>query len=318
MPLEDNPAPPPFAVREAAAIAAFCVLWSLSFPVTKLALADCPPLLLLTIRLLAAGTITLAIAAAVRRKPPLAGRFTWRDGTVLAALGILNNACYLSFNYLGTRLMPSGLMALIVSANPVLTAVLAAAVLGEAMTVRRTIGLLLGVAGVAVIVHSRLAGGTTSALGVGLAVAALVSMAAGTVLYRRFAPAVDVLAGSGVQMLAGGLVLAPVALALESPGDIVPTARLMGAFAYIVLGSSVAGWFLWFRLVTVVGATRASAWHFLMPPLGMAFGMVMLGEPLEATDLLGVVPVAAAIYLVTRPHRGGPLPARAARSPLRT
>jgi hypothetical protein len=71
--------------------------------------------------------------------------------------------------------------------------------------------------------------------------------------------------------------------------------------AYVILCGSVAAYLLWFRLVTVYGATAASAYHFLMPPLGMLFGWILLGEHVHAPDLLGVVPVAAGIWLVTRP-----------------
>jgi drug/metabolite transporter (DMT)-like permease len=63
---------------------------------------------------------------------------------------------------------------------------------------------------------------------------------------------------------------------------------------------------LWFRLVTVYGATAASAYHFLMPPLGMLFGCILLGEHVHAPDLLGVVPVAAGTWLVTRPPHDEP------------
>jgi drug/metabolite transporter (DMT)-like permease len=140
--------------------------------VSKLALADRPPLLLVTIRLLVAGVITLGIATMLGAKR----RLGWRDGLVLAALGVVNSASYLSFSHLGMRLVPAGLMAPIVSTNPVLTALLAASFLGERMTVRKITGLMLGVAGVAIVVESRLAGGTSSALGIGFAVAALLSM----------------------------------------------------------------------------------------------------------------------------------------------
>jgi drug/metabolite transporter (DMT)-like permease len=297
-----RPAPSISAARgtvnlEPLLVAAFCVLWSLAFGMSKLALLDCPPLLLLTIRFLTAGAITLAIAAALGRK----WRLGWRDGLVLAALGVVNNALYLSLSHFGMRLVPSGLMALIASTNPVLTALLAVAVLGERMTMRRTAGLALGVAGVAIIVESRLAGGTANARGIGLAVASLATISAGTILFKRFAPAVDLVVGNGVQALAGGLVLAPLALTFERVGDIVPGWRFAGAMAYVILCGSVTAYLLWFRLVTVYGATAASAWHFLMPPLGMLFGWLLLEEPLNAPDLIGIVPVAAGIWLVTRP-----------------
>jgi drug/metabolite transporter (DMT)-like permease len=64
---------------------------------------------------------------------------------------------------------------------------------------------------------------------------------------------------------------------------------------------SVVGYLLWFRLLTMFGATAASTYHFLMPPLGILFGWILLGEHVGARDLIGVLPVAVGIYLVTRP-----------------
>jgi drug/metabolite transporter (DMT)-like permease len=278
-------------------IPAFCMLWSLAFAVSKLALADCSPLLLLTIRFLVAGAITLAVAAMLDAN----WRPTWRDGLILAALGVVNHALYLGFSYSGMHTVSSGLMALMVSTNPVLTSLLAACFLGERLTFRKVIGLILGVAGVAVIVESRLAGGTADASGVGFAMAALLSFASGAILFKRFAPRADPVVGNGVQTLASGLAIAPFALSLESAGAIVPTWRLAGALAYLILCGSIVGYLLWFRLLNVFGATAASAWHFVMPPLGMLFGWLLLGEDIHLPDLLGVVPVAAGIWLVTRP-----------------
>ena len=104
-----------------------------------------------------------------------------------------------------------------------------------------------------------------------------------------------------MQTLAGGLALIPFAFAFESVSEIVPTWRLLAAIAYLVLCGSVVAYLLWFRLLTMFGATAASAYHFLMPPLGMLFGWILLGEHVDARDLIGVLPVAVGIYLVTRP-----------------
>jgi drug/metabolite transporter (DMT)-like permease len=278
-------------------IAAFCVLWSSAFAVSKLALTDCPPLLLLTIRFFVAGAVTLAGAAALRANWHL----RWRDGVVLAVIGIANNALYLGFSYSGMHTVSAGLTALIVSTNPVLTAILAACFLGESMTVRKIIGLVLGVAGVALVVESRIASGAASLLGIGFTLAALVSLVGGTILFKRFAPKTDLVIANGIQTLAGGLALAPFAFTFESVGDIVPTWRLLAALAYLTFCGSIVAYLLWLRLLNVFGATAASAYHFLMPPLGMLFGWILLGERVNAPDLIGVVPVAAGIYLVTRP-----------------
>jgi len=104
-----------------------------------------------------------------------------------------------------------------------------------------------------------------------------------------------------VQNLAAGIVLLPFAFTFASVGNIVPSARLLGAFAFLVLGGSILAYLLWFHLLKVCGATAASAYHFLMPPLGMLFAFLVLGEHVEFRDLLGIVPVALGIYLVTRP-----------------
>lgn len=280
-------------------IPAFCVLWSLAFAAAKVALADCPPLWLLTIRFLAAGAITLAGAAMLG----VDRRVSFRDGVVLAATGVANNALYLGFSYCGMRLMPSAMMALIVSMNPVLTGLLATRFLGERLTVRKLAGLVLGIGGVAIILQSRSAGGTTTMAGIGFAVAALLSLTTGTILFKRFAPDADLIVANGVQMLAGAVALAPFAMAFESVGDVVPTWRLLAAFAYLTVLGSIVAYLLWFRLLTVFGATAASACHFLMPPLGMLFGWLLLDEHVHAVDLIGVVPVAAGIWLVTRPGR---------------
>ncbi|MDU3127270.1 MAG: EamA family transporter [Bradyrhizobium sp.] len=95
-------------------------------------------------------------------------------------------------------------------------------------------------------------------------------------------------------------VLWPVALSVSSVHDIVPNPQLLGAFAFLVLGGSILAYVLWFHLLKVCGATAASAYHFVMPPLAMIFAFVVLGEHVALQDLFGVVPVAIGIYLVTR------------------
>jgi drug/metabolite transporter (DMT)-like permease len=282
-------------------VAAFCLLWSSAFAVAKLAIADCPPLILLAARFLLAGGLMLA-AAAVRGVPWTISR---RDLLLFATLGIANQAVYLGLGYVGMHSVSSGLAALVISANPVLTAVLAAAFLRERLTWRKVAGLLLGIGGVAFVVESRLAGGAEHSVGILFTLAALISLVGGTILFKRFAPKGltdgGLWIGNGVQSLSAGLALSPFAFTFESVADVVPSWRLLAAFVYLVALVSVFAYLIWFYLLTVSGATAASSYHFMMPPLGMLFGWLLLGEPVAFTDLIGVVPVAVGIYLVTRP-----------------
>ena len=135
--------------------------------------------------------------------------------------------------------MSAGLGGLIVSANPIFTAVLAALFLNEALTWRKVAGLLLGIIGVGFIVWHRMSAGTDSWHGILFTLASLASIVAGTILFKVLAPKGSLWVGNGIQNLAAGIVLLPFAFTLSSVGDIVPSARLLGAFAFLVLGGSI-------------------------------------------------------------------------------
>jgi drug/metabolite transporter (DMT)-like permease len=277
-------------------IGVFCLLWSFAFVAGKIGVTDCPPLILLTARFSLAGILILGISA-FRGD---AWSLSWRDVCVFAALGIANNALYLGLGYTGLQTVSAGLGGLIVSANPVFTAVLAALFLREPLTSRKVAGLLLGVIGVSFIVWHRISAGTDSWHGILFTLASLASIVAGTILFKLLAPKGSLWIGNGVQNLAAGIVLLPFAFTLSSVGDIVPSARLLGAFVFLVLGGSILAYRLWFHLLRACGATAASAYHFLMPPIGMLFAWMVLGEHVELRDLIGIMPVALGIYLVTR------------------
>ena len=264
-------------------IGVFCLIWSFAFVAGKVAVTDCPPLILLAVRFTLAGVLILGISA-LRGE---AFSLTRRDVVVYALIGLANNALYLGFGYTGLQTVSAGIGGLIVSANPVFTAILAALFLGEAMTWRKATGLVLGVAGVTFIVWHRISLGTDSLHGILFTLASLASIVAGTILFKLLAPKGSLWVGNGVQNLSAGLALIPFASTLSSVSDIVPSLRLLGAFAFLVLCGSILAYLIWFHLLTVCGATAASAYHFLMPPLGMLFAWMVLGEHVAVGDLLG-------------------------------
>lgn len=277
-------------------IVVFCLIWSSAFAAAKMALADCPPLLLLSARFLLAGTLLLAGAA-------LLGSFArvgWRTLALFAGIGVLNNAAYLGCSYMGMTTVSSGFTAVVVSATPLLTALAAAPLLGEGLTRRKLAGLLLGFAGVAIVLRSRIGGGHEDPVGTLFVLAALVALTAGTLAYKRIkVPPGSLVLGSGVQALAGGLALAPVALLVEDPAAVHVTPSLVASFLYLTLCASVGAFSLWLFILNRSSATRASALHFLMPPLGLMYGWLLLGEVVPPLGLLGIVPIALGIRLVT-------------------
>jgi drug/metabolite transporter (DMT)-like permease len=200
---------------------------------------------------------------------------TWRDAAIFAILGVANNALYLGLGYTGLQTVSAGLGGLIVSANPVFTAVLAALFLGETLTWRKVGGLLLGMAGVAFIVWHRISVGSDSLHGILFTLASLASIVAGTILFKLLAPKGSLWIGNGIQNLAGGLALLPFAFTLSSVSDIVPSARLLGAFAFLVLGGSILAYLLVVSSPEECVARPRRALSFPMPPLGAVAFLVL-------------------------------------------
>ncbi len=279
-----------------APIAAFCFLWSSAFAAAKIAVRDCPPLTLLTIRFLIAGALMLGLAAASGRWKLPAGR----DLAALALLGVLNNTLYLGLSWSGMTTVSSAFTAVLISTNPLLIGVLAGPVLGERLGWRKLLGLCLGLAGVALVLRSRLSGMQEDLHGTLLVTGGLVALVAGTLLYKRLKPSSGLWTSTGIQSLAGAAALLPFALMHESIGDARMTASLFWSMAYMIVAVSMGGYYLWFMILGRASATAASALHFLMPPLGLLFGWLVLGEHVSWLDLLGIVPIAFGIWLATR------------------
>src|SRR3954447_325979 len=153
-------------------IGLFCLLWSFAFVAGKIGVTDCPPLILLTARFSLAGILILGISA-FRGEGWQMGL---RDAAGFAVLGVASNALYLGLGYTGLKTVSAGLSGLIVSANPVFTAIFAALLLGEPLTLRKIAGLALGTMGVAMIVWHRMSVGTDQLEGILYTLAALASI----------------------------------------------------------------------------------------------------------------------------------------------
>jgi drug/metabolite transporter (DMT)-like permease len=280
-------------------VALFCLLWSSAFASAKVALHDCPPLILLTVRFFLAAVLMLLLAWATGgwRRP------RWQEVAVLALLGVLNNGLYLGLSWMGMTTVSSAFTAVLISTNPLLIGVLAGPVLGERLGWRKMVGLCLGLAGVALVLRSRMTGMHEDPHGTLLVVGGLIALVAGTLLYKRYTPKTGLWMSTGLQSLAGGIVLLPFAWSFEASAPVHLTASLFWNMAYMIVAVSMGGYGLWFYILGRSSATAASALHFLMPPLGLLFGWAVLGEHVAAMDLVGIVPIALGIWMATRAPR---------------
>ncbi|MCW3781350.1 DMT family transporter [Defluviimonas salinarum] len=271
---------------------AFALMWSSAFTSARMIVADAPPLTALSLRFLISGLIGVGIAGAMGQSWRLS-RGQWRS---VAVFGLCQNALYLGLNFVAMQWVEASLAAIIASTMPLLVALLGWLFFGEKVRPLGIAGLVAGVAGVAIIMGSRLTGGV-SLPGIALCGAGALALAVATLTVRGTSSKGNVLMIVGLQMFVGAGVLA-VAAALTESWQVNWTPRLGLAFAYTTLVPGLIATWVWFRLVDRIGAVRAATYHFLNPFFGVAVAAVLLGETLGLADIVGVVIVAAGILAV--------------------
>ncbi len=142
-------------------------------------------------------------------------------------------------------------------------------------------------------------------LGLAAAVGAAVSMATGVVLTKRWGRPAPLLLFTGWQLVAGGLLLAPLALVFEGPPPPLDLTEAAG-FVYLGLVGTVFAYALWFRGIERLPASAVSFLSLLSPVVATAIGFLVLDETLTPTQILGALTVFAGVLLGQKAATGGP------------
>lgn len=271
---------------------AFAFMWSSAFTSARIIVADASPLYSLAARFLLSGIIGVAIALAMGQSL----RLTRRQWYATALFGICQNALYLGLNFVAMQTVEAGLASIIASALPLMVALASWLVLRERQSVMGVLGLMAGMAGVALIMGTRINQGVdvTGVLLCGIGVLALTFA---TMAVRGATSGGNFMMIVGLQMLIGAAVLFVAALVFED-FRLNPTWPLLAAFVYTTLIPGLTATFVWFLLLDRIGATRAATFHFLNPVFGVTIAAILLGERLGALDLLGVGIVTLGILAV--------------------
>ena len=280
--------------------ALFVLLWSTGFIGAKYGLPFAEPFTFLSIRFV---LIILVLAALAR----LAGA-PWprgRQALHLMVSGALVHAVYLGGVFAAIfHGLPSGMAALVVGLQPVLTALVAGPFLGERITLRQWGGLVLGLVGVALVLASRqgglsLASSGLSWTGLGFAVMALAGITIGTLYQKRFGGGMDLRTGTAVQYVGALLVLLPVAVAGETM-VVHWTWQFVLALVWLVLVLSLGAISLLMLLIRGGEASKVASLFYLVPPVTAALAWALFGESLSPLGLAGMALAALGVALVVR------------------
>jgi probable blue pigment (indigoidine) exporter len=263
-------------------------IWGSTYLVTTQFLPDGYPLTVAMLRALPAGLLLLLV---VRRLP--AGIW-WARAFVL---GALNFSLFWWMLFISAYRLPGGMAATVGAIQPLIVVILAHLVLGSPIRVLSVVAALAGMAGVALLILTPQA--ALDPLGVAAGLMGAVSMAAGTVLSRRWQPPVSSLTFTAWQLTAGGLLLLPAALCLEPPLPALTGPNVLG-FAYLGLIGAALTYILWFRGIVRLEPSAVAPLGLLSPVTAVILGWWVLSQHLTPVQFAGVGLVLASVWLSQR------------------
>lgn len=275
----------------------FVLIWSTGFVVARYGMPHAGPMGFLGLRY-AMSVLAFGLWIAVARAPWPRGRVQWMH---LGVTGLLMHAGYLGGVWVAVKAgLGAGMAALIVGLQPVLTALWLSARGSAGGHVRpvQWLGLVLGLAGLALVVGHKLDLGQAQISNIAPALLALASITAGTLYQKRWVVPCDVRTANAVQLSAALLVTAP--LALLEPYAFDWTGELVAALAWSVLVLTLGGSSLLYLLIQRGAATAVTSLMYLVPPCTAVLAWWLFDEVLTTPSLFGLACTALGVALVVR------------------
>ena len=295
----------PSKLAVAGALGIVYVLWGSTYLAIAYMVESMPPLLAAGVRFLTAGMILIAFLLArdrwQRRRGLTVGRLArptavqWRTAFIVGALLLLGGNGMVS---LAERTIPSGIAAVIIATTPIWLSVFDAGLTRRMPSLLAIGGLVVGLVGVAILLLPSSGLDAFDPIGIGILVVAAISWASGSLYARRGPLPRNQLLGTGMEQLAGGLVLLAAGLAIGEIGGFDPsavtTASLLGLGFLIVFGSLVAFTaYIW--LLNHVPVTTVATYAYVNPVVAVALGIAFRGETLTPRSLLAAALIIGAV-----------------------
>jgi drug/metabolite transporter (DMT)-like permease len=283
-----------------ALLALLATLWGASYTFIKLGVATIPPITLIAARTLIAGLLLLTI---MRWRGLSLPRDTanWRRVLFQACL---NSVIPFTLIAWAERSLDAGLATILNSTAPVFTFLLTFAITRhEPVTLRKLFGVLAGLAGICLIVGVQALGGLGEQLVAQIAIVAATICYAGAAIYSRGFKNLDPMAPAAGSLLSGAAILVPLSLVVDRPWTLAPSASSMLALLGLAVFSTALAFVIYFRLIQTLGSVGTTSQAYLRVPIGVALGVLFLGESLTPTAWIGLGCVVIGVAAMTIPAR---------------
>ena len=295
---EANPQTPNLAT-ELALLLALATLWGASYTFIRIGVATIAPITFIAGRTAIAGLLLLAIMRwrGVTMPTDLA---TWRRFLFQACM---NSVVPWTMVAWGERALDAGLATILNSTAPIFTFFLTLVTRHEALTSRKLIGVLAGMAGICLIVGVQALSGFGERLTAQIVTLLAAVCYAGAAIFGRSFKGLDPMAPAAGSLLTGAAVLIPLSLVVEQPWTLAPSGNSLLALLALAVFSTALAFVIYFRLIQTLGSVGTTAQAYLRVPIGVAFGVLLLGERLSPTAWIGLVCVVIGVAAMAIPRR---------------
>lgn len=286
--------------RELALLIALATLWGASYTFIKIGVETIPPITLIATRTLIAGLLLLAVLRFRGLSLPK-DRATWGRFLFQACL---NSAIPFTLIAWAEKTVDAGLAAILNSTTPIFAFLLTALLTHhEPVTGRKLFGVAAGIAGITLVVGLEALNGAGDQLPAQLAIVAATICYAGAAIFGRGFKSLDPMMPAAGSLICGAVILMPLSLAIDRPWTLVPSTASIIALLCLSVFSTALAFVIYFRLVHTLGSVGTTAQAYLRVPIGVAIGVIFLGESLSSTALVGLACVITGVAAMTIPAR---------------
>lgn len=285
---------------ELALLLALSTLWGASYTFIKIGVETIPPVTLIAARTLIAGAVLVAILR-LRGLTLPTDRKAWGRFLFQACL---NSVVPFTLIAWAEQTTDAGLATILNSTSPIFAFLLTALITRhEAITGRKLFGVAAGLIGICMIVGVEALGGVGHGLWAQLAIVAATICYAGAAIFGRNFKGLDPMMPAAGSMICGAAILIPVSLVVDRPWTLAPGADSVLALLALSVFSTALAFVIYFRLVQTLGSVGTTAQAYLRVPIGVAIGVLFLGETLSSTAWIGLACVVAGVIAMTMPAR---------------
>ena len=275
-------------------------LWGASYSFIRVGVETIPPITLIAARTLIAGSL-LAAWIALYRIPVPRDLSLWRRFLVQA---LLNSVLPFTLLAWAEQSVGAGLATILNSASPLMTVVATWFLTRhEGVTARKLFGVVVGFAGILLIVGTNALSGLGSQVVPQLAIVAATVCYAGAAIYGRSFKGLPPVIPAAGSLLLGAVLLVPASLAFERPWTLHPSTPSLVALLALSIFSTAVAFVIYFRLIETIGSVATTAQAYLRVPIGVALSIVFLGETLAPTGWIGLACVVIGVAAMTIPRR---------------